>query len=93
MIRFIWIGAQINDDGEEFAFYDTIKDKFMCFAGEQVFDDLDDFRSCCVDKILEARCVELVRNNHPTKYFTFEDVMPPLLRTQYLSDADERKPE
>jgi len=68
MIRFIWIGAQINEGGEEFAFYNTVTDKFMSFAGEQVFDNLDDLKACCTDKILQERCVDLVKANHPTKY-------------------------
>jgi hypothetical protein len=68
MIRFVWLGAQINEGGEEFAFYDTVADRFMSFGGEQVFDSLYDFKYCCTDKVMQERCVGLVRANHPTRY-------------------------
>jgi hypothetical protein len=46
MIRFVDIGHQIIFDPESprhFAFFDTVTDKFLTFAGEQVFDSWRDF--------------------------------------------------
>ena len=39
MIRFIDLGDQITTDGtQEFAWYDTIVDKFITFNGNQVWE-------------------------------------------------------
>ena len=43
MIRFIYIGDQIDDWATDFAFFDTVKDQFITIAGEQVFSDPQDF--------------------------------------------------
>lgn len=48
MIRFIDIGKQNAVDPNdpkwprEFAFYDTLEAKFLSFAGQQIFDSVDD---------------------------------------------------
>ena len=68
MIRFIWLGSQITEGASDFAFYDTVRDKFMRFSGEEVFADLEDFRACCTNKAIEARCLELFKFNHPKGY-------------------------
>jgi hypothetical protein len=41
--RFVYIGDQVNDDTREFAFYDTITDRFVEIAGDVTFDSIDDF--------------------------------------------------
>lgn len=43
MLRFVYIGAQIIGEEKQFAFYDTIPDKFIELDGMQVFDDWADF--------------------------------------------------
>jgi len=43
MIRYIKIGDQINEDENEFAFYDTIIERFYEFCGVQVWDSLAEF--------------------------------------------------
>ena len=40
MIRYIRIGDQINDGSDDFSFFDTVKDEFVSFNGEQVFSPL-----------------------------------------------------
>jgi hypothetical protein len=45
MIRFVYIGDQINADQRAFAFFDTVLDRFVSIADEQVFDTLDDLRA------------------------------------------------
>jgi len=43
MIRFIQIGDQIMEETNQFAFYDTVTDKFLSFNDTQVFDDWEEF--------------------------------------------------
>ena len=43
MIRYIEIGDQINEDCCDFAFFDTVTDKFLEFDGEQVFASKEAF--------------------------------------------------
>jgi hypothetical protein len=46
MIRFIDLGKQIGIDEEwprEFAFFDTVSDKFLKFGNEQVWESWNDF--------------------------------------------------
>lgn len=53
MIRFIDLRGQIlMGDEPHFAFYDTVRDRFMDFGGEQDWNSLDDF-------------LEAVRESHP----------------------------
>jgi hypothetical protein len=87
MIRFIWLGAQITEGAEDFAFFDTVRDRFMRFSGEEVFVDLEDFRACSTNKAIEARCVELYKFNHPKGY-----IRPERLPNQYWH-TPEKDPE
>jgi hypothetical protein len=43
MVRFIFIGGQITEGNQDFAWYDTVTDEFISFAGRVVFDSWDDF--------------------------------------------------
>ena len=43
MIRYVNIGAQINEGEDAFAFFDTITNRFIEFDGEQVFESTIDF--------------------------------------------------
>lgn len=46
MIRFINLTNQIDEGEVNFAFYCTVRDRFLEFDGCQVFDDLGDFLEC-----------------------------------------------
>ena len=57
MIRFINLTDQIDDDTFNFAWYDTIVDKFLEFNGYQVFDSWDDFKEEYeADKTINKPC-------------------------------------
>jgi len=43
MLRYIHVGSQILDGGIQFAFWDTVTDRFIEYNGTQVFDDWNDF--------------------------------------------------
>lgn len=43
MIRFVYIGEQIIDGNQNFAWYDTITDEFISFNGQMIFDSWEDF--------------------------------------------------
>ena len=45
MLRFVYIGEQISKGEKEFAFYDTVRDRFVELAGIQVFAKWDIFAS------------------------------------------------
>lgn len=47
MVRFIYIGEQIDEGAKDFAFYDTISDEFIEFYGTSVFSCLEDFLEVC----------------------------------------------
>lgn len=42
MIRYVHIGDQINDDADEFAFFDTIPNRFVEIEGQHTFTDRED---------------------------------------------------
>lgn len=42
MIRFIDIGDQIEDEEQQFAFFDTVTDRFIEVCGEQVWSSWDE---------------------------------------------------
>lgn len=42
MIRFIHIGGQINKDADEFAFFDTVTDRFVTIYDDQTWGSRDD---------------------------------------------------
>lgn len=43
MIRFIHIGDQIDEKANDFAFFDTVTERFRCFDDQQVFSNVNDF--------------------------------------------------
>jgi len=43
MIRFINLTNQITEDTKEFAFYNTVTDKFIEFSENQTWQSIDDF--------------------------------------------------
>lgn len=45
MIRFLNLKNQIEEEVKSFAFYDTITGVVLEFDGEQVFDNLDEFKA------------------------------------------------
>lgn len=70
MIRFIDLRTQITFDSDPcFAFYDTVKDQFLCPAGF-IFDSIDDFEEAAKlvdwDRDFINRCKSLV----PADYFS-----------------------
>jgi len=42
MIRYVYIGGQIIEGETEFAYYDTISDRFVTLNGDQVWDSWED---------------------------------------------------
>ena len=70
MIRYVYIGDQITDGSEEFAFYDTVNDKFMEFSGNQVFDTLDMFEEYGVNEPYYERCLRLIPKDKLSKNFS-----------------------
>lgn len=60
MIRHIFIGDQINEGDKQFAFFDTVTDTFLSFEGEQVFDNVEDFKYCARGNSLLERCLALI---------------------------------
>lgn len=42
MIRYVHIGDQIEEGTDQFAFYDTVTDRFIRLGGQEVFDDPSD---------------------------------------------------
>jgi hypothetical protein len=65
MLRYVYLGDQITDDSEEFAFYDTITDTFLSFDGQQTFDSIEDFSFWAKDSDIYERCLGLIG---PEKY-------------------------
>lgn len=62
MIRYIYIGDQINDEDESFAFFDTIPDRFVTIAMQQVFDDKSDLIDAMkADRMGPERRARLIR--------------------------------
>ena len=43
MIRYIYIGNQITEGADDFAWFDTVRDIFQVFNGEQVWSEWEDF--------------------------------------------------
>jgi len=70
MIRFIDLGLQTeNSKRDEFAFFDTITDKFLEFDNCQTWDNVDDFifdyNRSRGDEL--QRFLNLIPNGFPTK--------------------------
>jgi len=42
MLRYVYIGDQVIEGGEQFAFFDTVADSFLEYGGDTVFDGFDD---------------------------------------------------
>jgi hypothetical protein len=80
MIRFIRIGDQISEGHDDFAFWDTVRDCFIDFGGDTVFDSVVDFEeavSCLTGfehDSLPRDCVERCRG-------FIANAVPPLRRT------------
>jgi len=60
VIRFVRIGDQITEGGNEFSFFDTVTDTFINFVGSQVFDSLKDFEHFAKDDPRYERCLGLM---------------------------------
>jgi hypothetical protein len=60
VIRFVHIGDQINEDQNDFAFFDTITNSFIDFNGGQVFDSKDHFDLFAKDDPRYERCIGLM---------------------------------
>jgi hypothetical protein len=61
MIKFVYIGDQINSESREFAFFDTISDTFIRFGVEIVFDSLEEFNdSAEAYGSMYTRCMRLI---------------------------------
>ena len=63
MIRFVYIGSQISSNERQFAFYDTVQDRFLDFKGDQVFSSLEDFKTSAKNHKLYERCLRLLPVN------------------------------
>ena len=61
MIRFVDLRGA--DTGYEFAFWDTVTDRFITVGNDQAWDSLDDLRDCAelyeLDEGLERRLIRL----------------------------------
>lgn len=70
MIRFIDLRGQITNDNDPcFAFYDTVRDRFLVFRNAQTWDSVEDFIEDSQGLGLPditSRCLPLI----PTDYFT-----------------------
>jgi len=42
MIRFIDLSGQITEEGKEFAFYDTVTDRFIEIGGDQIWENFNE---------------------------------------------------
>lgn len=63
MMRFVWIGDQVNEEASEFAIYDTVNDLFLKDRfGFQLWDSSDHFKEC-VDESVWLRCRDLIAAN------------------------------
>ena len=60
MIRYVYIGDQIIEDYDDFAFFDTITDTFLSFDGDQVFSSVAEFENATIDSKLLKRCLLLI---------------------------------
>jgi hypothetical protein len=60
MIRYIYVGDQIDEGAKDFAFFDTITDSFISFDGEQVFSSMKDFTDYAIEDERYIRCMELI---------------------------------
>lgn len=76
MIRFINLKNQISSEiGEDtdFAFYNTVSDKFLDIGGSQVFSDLKDLEECLEDDmyytILNPTVGDRLKKLIPNDYF------------------------
>jgi hypothetical protein len=68
MIRYIRIGDQINDGSDDFSFFDTVKDEFVSFNGEQVFSSIDDFEMVARKDDRYGRCKALIPEHRTQAY-------------------------
>jgi hypothetical protein len=72
MIRFVHIGDQIYEEYNQFAFYNTVTDKFLAFDGKQVFDSINDFkdyaRTSDISKDYIERCLSTIPKTIPLNH-------------------------
>lgn len=56
-MRYVRVGDQVTDDGNgcDFAFFDTICDRFVVVGGEQLFSSRSDFDMWAKDDPLYGR--------------------------------------
>ena len=64
MIRHIRLTDQVNEDADDFAFFDTVTNRFLDLDGQQVFTDRDDLEAAITAAVTEegvrARLVGLL---------------------------------
>lgn len=60
MIRFVYIGDQINEGDRQFGFWDTVTDRFLNFDDEYLFDNFTEFESVAFADSRYARCKNLI---------------------------------
>lgn len=66
MIRFINLTNQIIQGVKEFAFFDTVTDKFVEFSGSQTWITIEDFKQDYIGEEIE-RYLKLIPDNFPVK--------------------------
>lgn len=71
MIRFIDLGDQIIEDYPEFAWYDTVIDKFETFSGNQTWETWSEFQNDYLaedEYIPETHSLDRYRSLFPKKW-------------------------
>ncbi|HEX8556699.1 MAG TPA: hypothetical protein VF668_01280 [Pyrinomonadaceae bacterium] len=71
MFRFINLKNQIMDETPSFAFYDTVKDKFIELAGTQVWDSWGEFEEFYNLEAGNKPDLERLRRKVPLDYFDY----------------------
>ena len=85
MIRLVKIGDQITEDYDEFAFFDTVTDRFLEFRGEQVFESKREFMIIAPGHSGYAQCLDLLGGpGH-----TVDVLLHPGTGTFYNNETDE----
>jgi hypothetical protein len=71
VLRYVYIGDQINEDAQQFAFFNTVPDQFVDFGGQVVFDSVADLHEwAALDQRDSAtallRCLRAIPTTGPT---------------------------
>lgn len=66
MVRLVYIGEQITQGNNDFAWYDTITDEFISFAGQVVFDSWGDFEESYTITAFPHSPIERFKTLFPT---------------------------